>query len=176
MMEHKAFLFDYDAFERELRPILEDALRSGDCGVLVSFITRNLRWLRGPYEGDVLRADWQAMIETKDAHQYGDFALTKYYDATADVGLGAAWQSIQDLLARDPTLAVSPMLGSAIGPKDEPFDPGKMGSYFQSPDDVRAHYRYLLSRASTEPSDDLSQAMQMLEAAVKAKKGLYVTF
>src|SRR5256885_898845 len=80
MMEHKAFLFAYDSFNAELRPVLEHALRSRDYGPLVSFISDNLADLRDPYEGRPLGADWEAMIETHDAHQYGDFSLTKYYD------------------------------------------------------------------------------------------------
>src|ERR1051326_1231389 len=102
MMEHKAFLFDYDAFDGELRAILEGALLSGACGGLVSFINANLGDLRDPYEGEPLGADWETMIETQDAHQYGDFALTKYYDPTADMGLGGAWDNIQELIASNP--------------------------------------------------------------------------
>jgi hypothetical protein len=176
MMEHKAFLFNYDSFQRELRPILEDALLTGDCGALVSFINANLGDLRDPYEGEPLGTDWESLIETQDAHQYGDFALTKYYDPTADIGLGAAWEIVQELIANDPTLTESPILGSTVGPKDDPFDPGKMGSYFQSANQVRDHHRYLLNRAKKERSDELSRAIQMLEEAAKAETGLYVTF
>jgi hypothetical protein len=176
MMEHKAFLFDYDSFERELRAILEDALRSGDHSGLVSFINANLGDLRDPYEGEPLGADWEAMIETQDPHQYGDFALTKYYNPTADIGLGAAWENLQELIANDPLLTESPILGSTIGLKDDPFDPGKMGSYLQSAQQVRQNQRYLANLAKKERAEVLNRAIQMLQEAVDANTGLYVTF
>jgi hypothetical protein len=176
MMEHKAFLFDYDSFDRELRVILEDALRSGDHSKLVSFINAHMGDLRDPYEGEPLDANWEAMIEMQDPHQYGDFALTKYYNPTADIGLGAAWHNLQELIANDPTLVESPILGSTIGPQDNPFDPGKMGSYFQSAQQVRQNLRYLLNLAKKWQTEDLKRAIQMLDQAVGAETGLYVTF
>jgi hypothetical protein len=176
MMEHKAFVFDYESFDRELRAILEDALRSGDFTGLVSFINVNLGDLRDPYEGQPLGADWEAMIETQDSHQYGDFALTKYYNPIADIGLGVAWENFQELIANDPVLTESPILGSTIGPEEDPFDPGKMGSYFQSAQQARQNYRFLSNLAQKESSQDLNRAVEMLSEAVDAKTGLYITF
>jgi hypothetical protein len=176
MMEHKAFLFKYGSFERELRAILEDALTSGDTGALVSFIHANCGNLRDPYDGEPLGADWESLVETPDAHQYGDFALTKYYDVLADIGLGVAWQQVQELIATDPILPESPILGSTIGPRDDPFDPGKMGSYFQSVQQVRQNWAWLLEVGKGKRSDDLNAAIRMLEDAVKAGTGLYVSF
>src|SRR5205807_7996746 len=92
-----------------------------------------------------LGENWEAVIETNDAHQYGDFALTKYYDPTTDVGLGTSWEHIQELIANDPTLVESPILGTPLGPIASPFDPGKMGAYFQSAEQVRHHYQHLVS-------------------------------
>ncbi len=176
MMEHKAFLFDYDSFDRELRAILEDGLRSGDHTRLVSFVDATLSDFRDPYEGEPLDDDWEAMIETQDSHQYGDFALTKYYNPTADIGLGAAWEDIQELVANGPVIMESPILGSIIGPTDDPFDPGKMGSYFQSPQQVRNSQEYLLRLAKKEQAEVLNKAIQMLQEAADANTGLYITF
>lgn len=175
-MEHKAFVFDYLTFDRELRAILEDALATGDSSEVVSFINANLSNLRDPYEGEPLGNDWESFIDTHDAHQYGDFALTKYYDPLADKGLGTSWESAQEMIAVNTTLKESPILGSTIGPKDEPFDPGKMGSYFQSPRQVRESYEYMLEIAAKIPSGDLTKAVQMLEEARKSENGLYITF
>jgi hypothetical protein len=177
MMEHKAFLFNYQSFDRELRAVLEDALRSGDHGSLVSFINAHLVDLRDPYEGEPLGANWEALIETQDPHQFGDFALTKYYNPTADIGVAAAWENLQELIAKnDPLLAESPILGSTIGPKDNAFDPGKMGSYFQSAQQVRQSQSYLLNLAKEKPAEVLSGALAMLQEAADAGTGLYVTF
>jgi hypothetical protein len=176
MMEHKAFLFDDNSFDRELRAPLENALLSGDCTELISFINENMRDLRDPYEGQPLDADWEAMLETQDPHQYGDFALTKYFDPIADIGLGAVWEKLQDLISNDSVLTESPILGSIIGPEEDPFDPNKMGSYFQSAQQARRNHKYLLNLAMKEQTEDLQKAIRMLDEAVVAKKGLYITF
>lgn len=178
MIEHKAFLFDYNTFDRELRPLLESALVTSDCSGLSSFVSTNLSVLRGPYEGQPLdtNTNWETMIETHDAHQYGDFALMKYYDPTADIGLGSGWRRVQELVASNPALPESPILGHTIGSNDNPFDPGKMGSYFQAPYQVQDHYRYVSTLARRQESDALRRAIEMLESVARAKTGLYVTF
>ncbi|NTV79269.1 MAG: hypothetical protein HGA25_09110, partial [Clostridiales bacterium] len=51
-MEHKAFLFDYDAFERELAPILTKALDNENPAPILSFIEQNIDVLTDPYNGD----------------------------------------------------------------------------------------------------------------------------
>ena len=176
-MEHKAFVFDHDAFDRELRPTLERALSSHDISGLVAFINANSGQLFDPYEGEPLGEGWEVMIETPDAHQYGDFALTKYYDPTVDIGLGVLWERVQELISNDPTLVESPILGTVVGPGDAPFDPGKMGAYFQSAEQVRRHYHSLMGFQQLFPNDDnLKKAIQMLAQAKNAERGLYVTF
>lgn len=176
MMERKAFLFHYEQFEEELKPILEAALASGDRTALVRFIDQYLPVLSGPDDGEPLPAEWEAMIESRDAHQYGEFSLTKHYDGSADIGLGASWEEIQELVSSDPGISSSPILGKTIGPPSRPFDPGRMGSYFQTPDEVAASHEYLMGLARQTASDKVPEAIRMLEEALRAKKGLYVTF
>jgi hypothetical protein len=130
-MEHKAYLFDWGAFEREVRAILEQALRSQIGSAMVEFIAEHVAAIKDPYEGEALGPEWEQMLEAKDVHQYGDFALTKYYDPTADIGLGHEWETSQEALAKlgfDASL----VLGVVVGTDGNPFDPGKLGSYFQS--------------------------------------------
>jgi hypothetical protein len=115
------------------------------------------------------------MIETADPHQYGDFAVTKYYQPSEDIGLGNNWQGIQEMISGDPTLVESPILGTPLGPEGNRFDPGKMGSYFQSPQQVRQNLHYLV-RLTKQTNAELSEAVEMLRQAADAKEGLYVTF
>lgn len=176
MMEHKAFLFDSDLFDEELRPTIEAALSTGDCGPLVTFVRDNLDVLVDPYEGEPLAPGWDFRLETKDAHTYGDFALTKYYDPTADIGLGAAWEGLQELILNDPDIVRSPILGATIGPEGSPFDPGRLGAYFQSPSQAAANHRRLRDLARESPSDVVVDAVRMLGLAVQTGKGLYITF
>ncbi|MBD2740414.1 hypothetical protein [Coleofasciculus sp. FACHB-1120] len=132
-MEHKAFVFDYDSFIYELSNILRNALLTNNNEKLVSFIKQNINSLKDPYEGEALNTSWETMVEPKDPHQYGDFALMKFYDPQDDIGLGAMWEweNIQKIFKKE-CGKNSVILGTPFGSKDNYFDPGKMGSYFQS--------------------------------------------
>ena len=176
MMTHKAFLFDYARFDMELRSPLESSLSSDNCANVIAFIKRNLDALSDPYEGEPLDGDWESMIETKDAHQYGDFALTKYYAPTDDIGLGAAWAEVQELVETHNSELTSPILGNVVGSWDAPFDPGKMGSYFQGESDVVESHRRLLDLNENTSCDAIHAALAMLDRAISTRKGLYVTF
>ncbi|MEW4453011.1 hypothetical protein AB1L30_10065 [Bremerella sp. JC817] len=174
MMEHKAFIFKYDLFEAELLPILRDALQGHECNELVSFIRQNFDFLSDPYEGEPLRSSWDSMIETRDTHQFGDFALTKYYDPADDIGLGTMWETVQKYVPDN--RAMSPILGSFIGTNEAPFDPGMLGSYFQSHEQVTESRRFLNLLARERFSSELIEAFDMLDRAYQSQEGLYVTF
>jgi hypothetical protein len=173
MMEHKAFVFDYESFEPELRPTLERALASRDVSDLVSFVNEHLDFLTDPYEGEALDENWQRLVSPKDVHQYGDFALTKYYDPRADIGLGVDWERVEEVLPAG--LQRSPILGHTIGPEGALFDPGKMGAYFQSAQEVHES-RKLLEGIEGCRIPAVLRAVEMLRCAVEAGRGLYVTF
>jgi hypothetical protein len=155
---------------------LQTALASGDCTELIAFIRRHVTALTDPYEGKPLADDWEKLIETPDAHQYGDFALTKNYVPKDDRGLGGSWEKLQEMLANEANLSSSPILGSLVGTVQAPFDPGKLGSYFQSPGQVVANLARLQSLALHNQSEAINEAIQLLEHAVQSRKGLYVTF
>lgn len=177
-MEHRAYVFDSMLFDQELRPILEMALLSGDDRDLISFVEGNRAVLVAPYEGQALEGEWRDLLEIRDAHQYGDFALTKYYNPIADIGLGHGWSKLQVLIEERHASRQSPILGSVVGPLTNPFDPGKLGAYFQTPETVRESLSALtgLSAVHGETASLLSQGVQMLEKARVSDKGLYITF
>jgi hypothetical protein len=177
-MEHKAFAFDYEGFIHSLAPVLEQALRSGDVQPLVQFIEDNRERLTDPYEGCPLDSNWKDLVEPKDAHQLGDFALTLFYSPQENVGLGYEWDSTRQLLDTLLSNGEQVVLGRAFGPPSNCFDPGKMGAYFQSPGEVRSNREAVgqLSKNKPEYSDVLSRVEHMLEKAYQKGWGLYVTF
>jgi hypothetical protein len=162
-MEHKAFVFDFQGFEKELRPILEKALASNNSSELLRFIEANRASLKDPYEGEPLGEDWREMAEGQDPHQWGDFALTKYYEPSDDRGLGPRWEALQSQLlaklGKDQAL-----LGKTVGPPANPFDPGKMGSYFQSEEDVKANLSEL-QRLQGNGAGEADRLVEILRAA-----------
>lgn len=177
--EHKAFIFDDDGFSSELKPLLESSLRSGNADQIRMFVVSNKPSLTDPYEGEPLDDDWENMIEDKDAHQYGDFALTKYYSPIDDRGLGSEWERVQKMFPDNSGLSFSPVLGMPVGTDSEFFDPGKMGSYFQSNSEVRESLNRMKKLEEMVPDDLLDpfeEFKSLLEQAVNEKKGIYVTF
>lgn len=173
MMEHKAFPFDYDSFSGELKPVLEAALRSGSSDGLVEFINSNRGRLKDPNEGEPLLGDWMQLMEGRDPHQFGDFALTKYYDPRDDRGLGADWQLLQEMLPNN--FEESPILGFPLGPKENLFDPGKMGTYCQTALQVQRNAQNL-SLLLESGNEVMRRAKEMLNSVQHMGRGLYVTF
>jgi hypothetical protein len=169
-MEHKAFEFDWSAFDSELHRLLVDALAFNDSASLVEHIAGHIGQLRDPYEGEPLKPDWRSMLgNLDDIHTIGDFALTRYYDPKADFGIGGTWLAINEVLDQ-PTQ--SALLGQVVGQVLEPFDPGRMGSYFQSPEMLVQSIAALTSVNRPELHDYIS----FLGACRALGHGVYVTF
>jgi hypothetical protein len=178
-MSHKAFVFDHARFERELRERLLAALASDDARPLDAFINANREMLRDPYEGEPLSPDWRATFRPSDVQAYADFALTKYYDPSDDLGLGTDWQDANEALEQA-GLGGDMLLGTALTTPDGAlgFDPGRQGAYFQSEADVRHQLDRLATLAAREPRPPewLRAARDLLQTAATAHRGLYVTF
>jgi hypothetical protein len=177
-MFHKANAFDWRAFERdELPELLSRALETNDTSGLLAYVERNQHVLKDPYEGDPLDDDWQALLENHDVHEFGDFALTRFYDPAADRGLGYSWNEIDDALPEEGRRA---LLGCSPGPAHNRFDPGRYGSYFQTPQRVAESLALVrgfdLSRLDGQDRRVLERFKGLLEECLTAGLGLYVTF
>jgi hypothetical protein len=168
-MEHKAYAFDWLRFEPDLRPLLVAALTGNEPGEVEAYIDRHVAELKDPYEGEALPVDWRDMLSNHDVHEYGDYALTRFYDPADCWGIGDGWMRLSDEL---PEPATNAMLGFPIGPSENLFDPGRNGSYFQTPELVRD------ALAVLEPLDcpELAGYLALLERCVAERRGLYVTF
>jgi hypothetical protein len=175
--EHKAFIFDYLDFEIQLKDILENALKNGEISSLKKYIIDKIVYLKDPYEGEQLNNDWESMLEIKDPHQYGDFALTKFYNPHEDIGIGYDWDTVQNILSSKPACKAI-ILGSPVGSDNNYFDPGKLGSYFQSPVEVKRNLELLEDLIDEDPNlaSFLDGTLQMLRSSSQADKGLYITF
>lgn len=134
-MEYKAYAFDWSAFEVGLKPLLVEALGANDTAKLQAFINQHLGNLTDPYEGDPLSADWKDTLENSDVHEYGDYALTRYYDPADNRGIGYEWVRLSEELAPP---AAHAMLGFASDQPNTGSIPGAMGHIFRR----RAKYVY----------------------------------
>ena len=168
-IEHKAYAFDWSRFEFELHPLLMEALTSNSTVALEEYIDQHMAELTDPYEGQPLSPDWRDNLENRDVHEYGDYALTRYYDPADCWGVGCEWARLSDEL---PEPAADAMLGFPVGPADKLFDPGRYGSYFQTPQGVRESLAALWPHACL----DLARFLELLERCVAFQRGVYVTF
>jgi hypothetical protein len=177
-MSHKAYAFDWLAFEgNELHGILLAAFSSGDPAGLIRYIEAYRGDLKDPYEGDSLDEDWRDMLEKRDVHEYADFALTRFYDPAEDCGLGDQWRAIDDRLPEADQVA---LLGTPFGPPGAYFDPGRLGSYFQTPKQVAQSLaclrRLKLPDLEEYQRESLERFADLLAECKEAGRGLYITF
>jgi hypothetical protein len=175
--EHKAFVFDYDRFSTELGSALWHALETGDAKKLKRFTRQNRDRLTDPYQGGPLQDGW---VAPDDVHEAGDVALTAFYDPGADVGLAGEWERAHDRVLRlMPGQEDAIVLGYPFGPDDAVFDPGRMGAYLRSAELARQHLGALTAAGSARKKGlppTLDAVQVMLQTAVSAGRGLYVTF
>src|SRR6516225_7117727 len=108
-MSHKAFAFNWTAFDVDLAPILLAALEADDGSELAQFIDQHRDRLTNPYNGDPLPPDWRSAMEAGDVQELADFALTRYYCVRDDHGIGPAWLGLSGSLSADQSGA---MLGA----------------------------------------------------------------
>jgi hypothetical protein len=168
-MSHKAYAFDWRWFECDLRPLLEDALVTDNARRLETFIDDHREVLTDPYEGEPLADDWRETLENRDVHEYGDYALTRFYDPANDCGIGGAWARLSERLSQP---AADALLGCTIGPPMRLFDPGRQGSYFQASAQVPQSLAMLKPLALP----DLAVFIALLEQCAAERCGVYVTF
>lgn len=177
--QHQAFPFDHEGFLGGLAPILSRALASGDTEGLVGFIEDNLDQLRSPYPGNTVPTPWRAMFEGElDVSELGDFALTRYYDPSDDVGVGSGWEEVYNLAAAEVEADTDELIfGAWFGPADNRFNPGRVGSFIRPWETVRRQRQAIAARISSGAYSDAILALdRMLAAADERKQGLYVTF
>lgn len=170
-MSHKAYAFDWYAFESdELHRLLLVALDSGDPPALAQYIDAHREKIKDPYDGRPIGEGWQAMLENRDVQEYGDFALTRFYDPTNDHGIGHPWLEIDAKLAEQDRAA---LLGFSLGPAGHEFDPGRQGSYFQTPQQA---VESLWCAERIVYVDALQPYARLLRTCAADGLGVYVTF
>jgi hypothetical protein len=176
--QQKAYIFDLDRFNAGLRPLVEESLRTNDHAALRRFIAQHLDELKDPYAGEPLESNWEGLLETRDVQEYADFALTLYYDPSADIGLGNGWPALQELLVREAPAGTDLTMGDVVGPPSRPFDPGGMGAFFLTNEAAVSRLETLreLSGERTNLRDQIAPLLELFATIVDSGRGAYVTF
>jgi hypothetical protein len=177
-MVHKAYVFDFEPFEQELMPLLEQAVAGGGVEPLLPFLDQHrseLQWTRTI----PLPQDLHAWCRQAGPQEVGGLALTAYYDVKENIGIGADWWSAQDTLARlgeDPDI----LCGWVLQKSGALFDPGGLGSYFQDVFDALTNRDGLNNFLKDHPDRAplFERARRMFQRALRTGKGkgLYVWF
>jgi hypothetical protein len=170
-MSHKAYAFNWRAFEKdELHHLLVAALESGDPATIVRYIETHREQIKDPYEGQPIEKSWQETLENRDVHEYGNFALTRFYDPANDQGIADCWLTVDAVIAEQDRQA---LLGVALGKLGHEFDPGRQGSYFQTPEQAVESLRRIEHIGHI---DQLQPYVQLLRMCAVDDLGVYVTF
>ncbi len=130
-MEHRAFIFDWPTFEKELLPALAAGLE-GDRGPLEEFVAEQRGLLVDPSTAEPVNG---LQLETVGVDRLGEIAMTRYYDPTADHGFGAQWDAIEGSLGEQERAL---LLGEPISVAGRTFSEGTV---FQSNGRVRLSYK-----------------------------------
>jgi len=112
-----------------------------------------------------------------DVQEFGRLALTRFYDPMEDYGLVHDYLDLSEHL---PEADLTALLGTPFGPPGAYFDPGRLGSYFQTPQEVVKSLarvqRIDLWYIDEDRRESRPRFKMLLEECAKAGSGLYVTF
>lgn len=128
-MEHKAFLFHSQKYEREIEKVIEQCCSNDGKQYAMKYINKNYHVLKSPYTGEELNCKWEEEIETDTIQEYVDFILTACYDPNEDIGLGYEWEYLIEILKKlNISDSAEPwILGNPISYHGIIIDPGGMG-------------------------------------------------
>jgi hypothetical protein len=171
---HNAYALAYDAFQRELRPLLEGCIAENNPVLLQQFLRTHRPCLTDLTTERPLNVGWEENLDANDVDLLGATALTKYYDPTHNIGTLDDWHDLAtaiDRVAGFPGVA----LGQRIGPPGHPLSPWGRDCFVQSPEEVRKHLLILRHWLTCEPDHEecLAGLEQTLAHALKQGKGLY---
>lgn len=128
-MEHKAFLFDTQGFDQELRKIIVTSGEENEPKPLHEYIVNNIGKVRSVYTRELLENNWENELELGGVQELADFAMTCFYSPEDDRGLSYLWDAPLETLKMLPT-KMDPeyyILGHPIESETFSLDPGGMG-------------------------------------------------
>jgi len=191
-MEHKAFIFDFNAFLKLEKEII-NAVKKSDTKPVYDFINKNLDECVSPYSEEELDENWQDELESEDLKELCDFALTCCYDITDDQGLSNIWEALLNIMKQlEWSFAAEYyILGNGVSYGDFDLDPGGMGTGFVEKNDIEKMNSDLIKNRGKfieklktvnkmENKNDLEEGYEVLLSlysdALNEKKGLLFTF
>lgn len=194
-MEHKAYIFDTEDFESNLKELLLDAGLSDNVEAIKAFIEENADSITSPYTFEPIDEDWEEELEANDVQEYADFAMTAYYEPEEDIGLSYTWNAVMEgLKATGFEDAEVCVLGNPVEKDGFSVDPGRCGLGLISAENVQKLYQKLsnikadfcdINIEDLDIEDDIEQEeledvfddlLSIYESALDENKGIMFTF
>ena len=195
-MEHKAYLFDTELFNQELRPIILAAGKNNDSILLRNYIAKNIGKVRSVYSGELLENNWENELEIGNVQELADFSLTCFYNPEDVLGLSYSWDVLLEALKILSTKfdADYYILGRPLELDTFRLDPGGMGMGFVQMNDILLILEDLINIKDTlievgeVPTEVLYQCtlqefveacdelIELYTEAQESKRGLLITF
>jgi len=164
LIQHRAFIFNYQRFEDEIEPLIRDAMQ-GQAEPLAAYCDRNrslLKWL--PTSHDPL--------------DLAQSVLTLCYDPSKDIGLGEQWGEIDRVLKDGDEVVSGVLLGRPLVINGRPYAPDGCVAYFQLEEWTRGNLLLIQRWVVAEPHNQriLQPAIDLFQTVVNANRGLYILF
>lgn len=192
-MEHKAYLFDTELFNQELRPIILATGKNNDTILLRNYIAKNIGKVRTVYSGELLENNWENELEIGNVQELADFSLTCFYNPEDVLGLSYSWDVLLEAL-KTLTTKYYYILGRPLELDTFRLDPGGMGMGFVQMNDILLILEDLINIKDTlievgeVPTEVLYQCtlqefveacdelIELYTEAQESKRGLLITF
>lgn len=99
-MDHKAYLFNMDRYHLDIEKILDKCCKERDILQAKIYIDKHWEELYSPYTGERLDAEWKNILINENMQEYFDILLTACYECENDIGLGYAWDGVNETLKK----------------------------------------------------------------------------
>ncbi|MCM1126195.1 MAG: hypothetical protein NC429_06945 [Lachnospiraceae bacterium] len=194
-MEHKAYLFDSIRYHSDIEKILDKCCKEKSTIEAEMYIDKHWKELYSPYTGEPLDEEWKKELTSGNLQEYFDILLTACYEWENDIGLGYAWDGVNETLKQINFInnIEKCVLGETLVFHGITIDPGAMGLGIIDEKEVKFIKEKLIQNKekieSADLPEDLLYEMEKEEIddayddlcgiytqADKEKKGIMFTF
>lgn len=106
-------------------------------------------------------------MEINDLQDYADIALTKFYNPAEDIGLNYEWLRVVKIFNEELSLDGDRFVfGQQICSTSYCFNPGRIGSYFQSFDDTQRNLNIIRECLKHKSELAILEMVTILQQAV----------
>lgn len=128
-MEHKAYLFDMVKYHTTIEGIIKECCFEESTLKAETYISEHWKELSSTDTCEKLDKEWKNILIKNSLQEYCDILLTACYECENDIGLGYAWDGVNECLKQLNFMdnIEKCVLGNSIEFYGKVIDPGAMG-------------------------------------------------